>query len=209
MQSGSTGSTATRQLLDRLDRQGLDSPSTAASTEPRQLDSSTARAQSRIHSRRRRARREPTRNDGRCVSRNTHRETSKPGYDMCGGPRWPGGRCSFGFTERACAPYTHYTRQSARGHQLTTQGGGLGGRAAAGAHTERQNEIPPAATRETTHCNNQEHNDKTTPFLSMSVMALQGDRLLRGAQPAECRKEGPVRPNGRLSFRRASHFSFM
>ena len=28
MQSGSTGSTATRQLLDRLDRQGLDSPST-------------------------------------------------------------------------------------------------------------------------------------------------------------------------------------
>ena len=44
-------STATQQLLDRLDRQGLDSTSTAASTaarpstEPRQLDSSTARAQ--------------------------------------------------------------------------------------------------------------------------------------------------------------------
>lgn len=83
-------------------------------------------------------------------------------------------------------------------------------RRARAEHTEVQNEIPPAAIRETTHCNNQqEHNDKTTPFLSMSVMALQGDRLLRGAQPAECRKEGPVRPNGRLSFRRASHFSFM
>ena len=51
MQSGSTGSTATRQLLDSyltgsigLDRQGLYSPSTAASTAARRsLDSSTAR----------------------------------------------------------------------------------------------------------------------------------------------------------------------
>ena len=55
MQSVSTGSTATRQLLDsystatrqlldRLDRQGLDSTSTAASTAARRsLDSSTAR----------------------------------------------------------------------------------------------------------------------------------------------------------------------
>ena len=40
----STGSTATRQLLDRLDRQGLDRTSTAASTAARRsLDSSTAR----------------------------------------------------------------------------------------------------------------------------------------------------------------------
>ena len=51
MQSASTGldgldsySTATRQLLDRLDRQGLDSTSTAASTAARRsLDTSTAR----------------------------------------------------------------------------------------------------------------------------------------------------------------------
>jgi hypothetical protein len=45
MESASTGSTKARQELDRLDRQGLDNGLDSASTEPRQLDSSTARAQ--------------------------------------------------------------------------------------------------------------------------------------------------------------------
>jgi len=45
MQSASTASTATRQELDRLDRQGLDSTLTVDSTAPRQRldEASTAR----------------------------------------------------------------------------------------------------------------------------------------------------------------------
>jgi hypothetical protein len=45
MESASTGLDGARQELDRLDRQGLDNGLDSGSTEPRQLDSSTARAQ--------------------------------------------------------------------------------------------------------------------------------------------------------------------
>jgi hypothetical protein len=44
MESASTGLDGARQELDRLDRQGLDNGLDSGSTEPRQLDSSTARA---------------------------------------------------------------------------------------------------------------------------------------------------------------------